>query len=131
MAYEPMKSLRDFHDAFGQKRFIDADDAVERKRIMMMREKLIGEEYREVREEFDAYFEGRGDIYRFAKELADLLYVIYGTAEVLDIPLELVFEAVHGNNMTKLGPDGRPIVREDGKFLKPDTYVPLDVSRLW
>ena len=46
----------------------------------------------------------------------------YGTAHVYGIDLDAVLDEVHASNMTKLGADGRPIRRADGKVLKgPDT----------
>jgi predicted HAD superfamily Cof-like phosphohydrolase len=132
VAYEPLRALKEFHDAFGQKRFIELDER-RRWELLATRQRLIQEEFDEVDAEIHASLTGdhKASLHHLAKELADLLYVVYGTAEVLEIPLERVFEAVHANNMTKLGPDGKPIVREDGKFLKPDTYVPLDVSTIF
>lgn len=63
-----------------------------------------------------------------AKELGDLEVVTVGTLDVLGIDGDEVFDAVHRSNMSKLGPDGKPIRREDGKILKPDTYKPADLS---
>jgi predicted HAD superfamily Cof-like phosphohydrolase len=61
-----------------------------------------------------------------AKELADVLYVVYGTADLLEIPLEAVFTEVHRSNMSKVVA-GEVIRREDGKILKPDSYREADV----
>ncbi len=63
-----------------------------------------------------------------AKELADILYVTYGTAEILGIPLEDVFQEVHRSNMSKLGLSGRPVRRHDGKVLKGPNYQEADVA---
>ena len=63
-----------------------------------------------------------------AQELADVVYVAYGTAHTLGIPLDAVIAEVHRANMTKLGADGKPILRGDGKLLKSDRYVPPDVA---
>lgn len=67
------------------------------------------------------------DIKKLAKELADLLYVVYGFACKVGIPIDEVFAKVHQSNMTKLGPDGNPIFREDGKILKSENYKPADL----
>jgi predicted HAD superfamily Cof-like phosphohydrolase len=66
-----------------------------------------------------------------AKELADLLYVVYGTAAEMGIDLDAVFEAVHESNMSKLDDNGKPIRREDGKILKGPNYKPplIDLRR--
>src|SRR5690606_28859689 len=63
-----------------------------------------------------------------AKELAELLVVTYGTADVLGIDLDKAFDLVHESNMSKLGEDGTPIRREDGKILKGPNYKAPDMS---
>lgn len=67
-----------------------------------------------------------------AKELADLLYVVYGTigAYGLGDKMEAIFDEVHRSNMSKLGADGTPLIREDGKVLKGPNYAPADVARM-
>lgn len=70
----------------------------------------------------------KGDIVGIADGLADLLYVVLGTAAAYGIDAEAVFNEVHRSNMTKVGPDGTVIRREDGKILKPDTFSPADVA---
>ena len=67
-----------------------------------------------------------------AKELIDLLYVTLGTAISfgLQSELERCFDAVHASNMSKLGEDGSPVYREDGKVLKGPNYKPADLSFL-
>lgn len=35
---------------------------------------------------------------------------------------ELIWEEIHGSNMSKLGADGKPVYREDGKILKGENY---------
>lgn len=67
-----------------------------------------------------------------AKELADILYVVIGTVvtEGLQDQIEQVFDAVHESNMSKLGRDGKPIYREDGKILKGEDYNVADLSFL-
>jgi len=68
------------------------------------------------------------DVVAAADALADLNYVIAGTALEAAIPLDAVAREVHRSNMSKLGRDGRPILREDGKVLKGPDYFPPDVA---
>lgn len=63
-----------------------------------------------------------------AKELADLLYVVYGTAVSYGINIDEIFDAVHKSNMSKLGADGKPIYREDGKALKGPNYKKAEID---
>jgi predicted HAD superfamily Cof-like phosphohydrolase len=79
----------------------------------LLRERLIEEEFAELREAMAA-----GDMPSIAKELADLLYVVYGTAVSCGIDMEPVFLEVHRSNMTKVG----GYKRADGKWVKPPTY---------
>jgi len=64
------------------------------------------------------------------KELADLVYVCAQYAENMDWDLEQALRRVHTSNMSKLGEDGKPIKREDGKVLKGPNYQPPDLSDL-
>lgn len=63
-----------------------------------------------------------------AHELADVVYVAYGTAHALGIPLDAVLDEVHAANMSKRGPDGRFELRGDGKVLKGPHYRRPDVA---
>lgn len=68
------------------------------------------------------------DIPNIAKEMADILYVVYGFAIEMGIPLDDVFAEVHRSNMSKLGEDGKPVYRADGKVLKGENYSPADIA---
>lgn len=68
------------------------------------------------------------DLPAIAQELADLVYVAYGTAMSLGIDLDAALAEVHRANMAKLGPDGKPVLRFDGKVLKPDGWIPPDMT---
>ena len=58
------------------------------------------------------------------KELADLVYVCFQYAENMEWDLEEALHRVHKSNMSKLGLDGKPIRRADGKVLKGPNYQP-------
>jgi len=58
------------------------------------------------------------------KELCDILYVVYGYAHRCGYDLDTAFNRVHESNMSKLGEDGKPIYREDGKVMKGPNYKP-------
>lgn len=69
------------------------------------------------------------DTVEVADALGDLIYVIYGMALELGIPLSRVLDEIQASNLSKLGADGQPIYREDGKVLKGPDYFPPDISR--
>jgi predicted HAD superfamily Cof-like phosphohydrolase len=82
-----------------------------------LRIKLIEEEWRETKKAMEDQ-----DIVEIADGLADLLYVVFGTAVAYGIPIDEVFREVHRSNMSKVGLDG--IVRRDeyGKIMKPEGW---------
>lgn len=63
-----------------------------------------------------------------ADALTDLLYVVYGAGHAYGIDLDKCFAEVHRSNMSKLGEDGKPIHREDGKVMKSKLYTAPDLE---
>jgi predicted HAD superfamily Cof-like phosphohydrolase len=124
------EKVQHFHASFGQEapRYMTLDISnpdVEMYRLLELRKKLIVEEFQEVVAELDAT---HPDINKIAKELADLLYVVYGCGDMLGIPMDDVFEEVHSSNMSKLDENGNPVLREDGKILKSKLYREADIK---
>ena len=64
------------------------------------------------------------------KELADLVYVCFQYAASQDWDLDEAMRRVHKSNMSKLGEDGKPIYRGDGKVLKGPNYAPPQLGDL-
>ncbi len=91
----------------------------------MLRVELIEEELTELKEALEAK-----DIVETADALTDLLVVIYGAGHAFGINLDDCFLEVHDSNMSKLGADGMPIYREDGKVMKGPDYCPPDLASL-
>ena len=91
--------------------------------------KLEGLRFSLIEEEFKE-FEEAVDKENMLKELADLLYVVYGYAATYNLDIDTAFNRVHKSNMSKLGSDGKPILREDGKILKGINYKEPDLSDL-
>lgn len=114
--------LLEFHQDFGhpttpyRKASLDHRDTE-------LRFDLIEEEFNELRHALD-----KDDIVEVADALGDMMYVIIGAALVWGIPIGQVFNEIHRSNMSKLGEDGSPIYREDGKILKGPHYSPPDLS---
>lgn len=111
----------DFHRAYGLPIRSEPTEVIGPDQVAL-RQALIEEEVRELAEAA-----GVGDLVGVADALADIVYVAYGTAHVYGIDLDAVLDEVHASNMTKLGADGRPIRRADGKVLKGPAYRPPDV----
>jgi predicted HAD superfamily Cof-like phosphohydrolase len=91
---------------------------------------LVEEEYHELKEEaYNLMFNSAlADRAQLAKEGADLVYVLYGYMQALGIDLDEAVRQVHISNMSKVGDDGKPVYREDGKVLKGANYQPPDMS---
>ena len=90
-----------------------------------MQRSLIVEEFKEFLDAENQLIMGlRINATDCLKELADLVYVAYQYAENLGWDLDEALNRVHLSNMTKLGEDGQPIRREDGKILKSNKYQP-------
>lgn len=88
-----------------------------------LRRTLHREEHRELEAELEAEWPDRSKI---ARELADVVYVAYGTALVHRIDLGAALREIHRAAMTKLDANVR---RADGKVLKPPGFVPPDMTR--
>ena len=70
------------------------------------------------------------DMIQIADALTDLLYVVYGAGHAFGIDLDECFQEVHASNMSKLGPNGKPIHREDGKVMKGPGYFEPDLENI-
>jgi predicted HAD superfamily Cof-like phosphohydrolase len=86
-----------------------------------LRVRLILEELSELSK---AYAEGA--FLEVADALADLLYVVYGTAVEHGIDIDKVFKEIHRSNMTKKGGH----LDASGKWIKPDNYEPPNLNFL-
>ncbi|MEQ8420998.1 MAG: nucleoside triphosphate pyrophosphohydrolase family protein [Arenibacter algicola] len=77
-------------------------------------------------EENKEYLEAanNNDLVEVADALGDMLYILCGTIleHGMQYKIEEVFEEIQRSNMSKLGEDGKPIYREDGKVLKGPNY---------
>jgi len=91
-------------------------------KLEKLRKELIKEEFAEVMTADTAE--------QILKELADLIYVTYGYAAAFGWNLDEALRRVHASNMSKLGDDGKPIYREDGKVMKGPKYEKPDLSDL-
>ena len=67
------------------------------------------------------------DLAAIAQELADVVYIAYGTALTYGIDLDAVIAEVHRANLSKLDENGRPLYRSDGKVAKGPRYQPPDI----
>lgn len=118
----PFEAVGEFHEAFGVRSqpLPTADVPAAELRL---RQDLLDEEVGELRDAVAA-----ADLVAIADALADIVYIACGTAQALGIPFDDVFAEVHRANMSKLGADGHPVLRADGKILKGPGYTRPDVA---
>lgn len=125
MAYDYMEKLREFHTKFGH--HTQSYPEIPPDNVIELREKLIREESEEYSgHSFDLQVtKAAGMMVSIADDLADILYVVFGTALAYGIPIDEVFDEVHRSNMTKsMLKDEKAI---PGKTLKGPDWVPPNI----
>lgn len=145
--------VKEFYIAFGQQEFLEKKITVDR---MKLREKMFKEEQTEyedaekqndIVEKLDAvcdmYYihigtlleQNKGDVEKVASKIFFLedertkKIFKWETQNAFNTILALAFEEVHKSNMSKLGLDGKPIYREDGKIIKGPDYFPPNLKQ--
>src|SRR6476620_8437485 len=121
-----LNAVKEFHSAFGLgvSEFPKGDLGVDKN---MLRFNLMKEENEEYLEAVQ-----NDDQVEIADALGDMLYILCGTIieHGLQHKIEAVFDEIQRSNMSKLGHDGKPIYREDGKVMKGPNYFKPDFSKL-
>ena len=122
-----LNAVKDFHNKFGLSYF-DSPTINLEKKIIELRFNLMKEENEE-------YIEAarNNDIIEVADALGDMLYILCGTIiehGMSDI-IEDVFDEIQKSNMSKLGVDGKPIYRHDGKVMKGPNYFKPNFSKFF
>ncbi|MCB7481380.1 nucleoside triphosphate pyrophosphohydrolase family protein [Christiangramia sediminis] len=119
-------AVKEFHSAFGL--------GIEEKPVADLGEKKNLLRFNLMKEENEEYLEAanNNDLTEVADALGDMLYILCGTIieHGMQHKIEEVFEEIQSSNMSKLGPDGQPIYREDGKVLKGPNYFKPDIAKV-
>jgi predicted HAD superfamily Cof-like phosphohydrolase len=123
---EQLEKVKDFHEKFRQE--YSTSPILLTEEESKLRFKLAAEELQEYK---DAVLDS--DKIEILDSLADQLYILLGTVlkhgmQDMIIP---AFNLVHENNMNKLDSNGEPILREDGKILKPKGFVAVKLETLF
>ncbi|AOZ98208.1 pyrophosphohydrolase domain-containing protein [Flavobacterium commune] len=119
-------SVKEFHTAFGighsENPIADLGETKKTLRYHLMKEE--NEEYLEAVK--------NNDLVEIADALGDMMYILCGTIieHGLQDKIEAVFDEIQRSNMSKLGEDGKPIYREDGKVMKGPNYFKPDFSKI-
>lgn len=121
---EQLKAVAEFHKAFKQKdgkwpQPLERND-------YNLRHALMEEENNEYLEACE-----KNSLIEIADALGDQLYILCGTIlkHGMQDVIEDVFREIQASNMSKLGEDGKAIMREDGKILKGPGYFKPNLSK--
>lgn len=113
-----LESVKEFHTAFG------LGVSNEMKACLGEQKNLL--RFNLMKEENEEYLDAvkNNDLVEIADALGDMLYILCGTIleHGLQHKIEEVFDEIQKSNMSKLGQDGKPIYREDGKVMKGPNY---------
>lgn len=119
-------AVAEFHEAFGIENFNEPNADLTPEQVQLRFDLM--------REENEEYLEAalKQDIVEIADALGDQLYILCGTLlrHGLQHKIVEVFEEIQRSNMSKLGADGKPIYREDGKVLKGENYFRPNIRRI-
>jgi len=126
MIKKEIAAVQEFHEAFGLE--------IQHQPTVAIDEKVIDLRYNLMKEENEEYLEAAqaGDLVEVADALGDMLYILCGTiiSHGFQDKIEAVFDEIQRSNMSKLGTDGKPIYREDGKVMKGPNYFKPNIAGL-
>ena len=118
-----IKAVQEFHESFGL--------GVSHSPIAKLSDQKLKLRFDLMDEENKEYLEAaeNNDLVEVADALGDMLYILCGTIleHGMQYKIEEVFNEIQRSNMSKLGADGKPIYREDGKVMKGPSYFKPDI----
>src|SRR5690554_1283254 len=121
-----LSAVKKFHEAFGL-----GVNQVPRANLGKTKNQL---RFSLMKEENEEYLEAanKNDLVEVADALGDMLYILCGTIleHGMQHKIEEVFDEIQRSNMSKLGENGKPIYREDGKVLKGPNYFGPDIQSI-
>ena len=121
---EQISKVAQFHELFNQSN--STAPTLQPEEICYLRHSLMAEEN-------DEYIEAcaEGNIVGIADALGDMMYILCGTIlkHGMQHVIENVFDEIHRSNLSKLDPDGNPVIRDDGKIIKGPDYQPPDIKK--
>ncbi|SDW49831.1 Predicted phosphohydrolase, Cof family, HAD superfamily [Lutibacter oricola] len=121
-----LKAVETFHNAFGL--------GVKNEPIANLSANKIDLRFNLMAEENLEYLEAAkaNDLVEVADALGDMLYILCGTIleHGMQHKIEEVFNEIQRSNMSKLGADGNPIYREDGKVMKGPSYFKPNIEAI-
>ena len=121
---DKIKAVQKFHEAFKIN--------IQHKPTVAIAEDRKKLRFELMKEENEEYLEAakNNDLVEVADALGDMLYILCGTIieHGMQGKIEDIFNEIQQSNMSKLGEDGKPIYREDGKVLKGPNYFKPNIK---
>jgi predicted HAD superfamily Cof-like phosphohydrolase len=121
-----MDAVTEFHEAYGL--------GIENKPKANLPKNIVELRYHLMKEENEEYLQAaeENDLVEIGDALGDMLYILCGTiiSHGFQDKMEAIFDEIQRSNMSKLGADGKPIYRADGKVLKGPNYFKPDLAKI-
>ncbi len=121
-----IKAVQEFHESFGL--------GVSHSPVAKLSDQKLKLRFDLMDEENNEYLEAaeNDDLVEVADALGDMLYILCGTIleHGMQYKIEEVFNEIQRSNMSKLGADGKPIYREDGKVMKGPSYFKPNIASI-
>lgn len=121
-----LKAVQEFHQAFGL--------GIKHEPTAKLSDNKLKLRFDLMAEENEEYLEAAkdNDLVEVADALGDMLYILCGTIleHGMQYKIEEVFEEIQRSNMSKLGADGKPIYRDDGKVMKGPNYFKPQIMEI-
>ena len=126
MIKKPIEAVTKFHESYGL--------AIEHNPKANLPENISELRFNLMKEENEEYLQAAQDqdLIEIGDALGDMLYILCGTiiAHGFQDKIESIFDEIQRSNMSKLGKDGKPIFRKDGKVLKGPNYFKPDLKKI-
>lgn len=121
---KPMLDVAEFYEACGEP--VNVTPQFPSQERIDLRMSLENEEHKELQDAIE-----QRDIEGIADALIDKIYISIGTALEFGFPVDVLWDAVHKANMSKVDPKtGKVRRREDGKILKPEGWTPPNIKEI-
>tara|TARA_B100000795_G_scaffold191891_1_gene146392 strand:- start:1474 stop:1860 length:387 start_codon:yes stop_codon:yes gene_type:complete len=126
MIKKPIEAVTKFHESYGL--------GIEHTPKANLPKNISELRFNLMKEENEEYLQATRDedLIEIGDALGDMLYILCGTiiAHGFQDKIESIFDEIQRSNMSKLGADGKPIYRKDGKVMKGPNYFKPDLKKI-
>ena len=126
MIKKPIEAVTKFHKSYGL--------GIEHTPKAILPNNISELRFSLMKEENEEYLQAAQDkdLIEIGDALGDMLYILCGTiiAHGFQDKIESIFDEIQRSNMSKLGADGKPIFRKDGKVMKGPNYFKPDLKKI-